>query len=50
MTIKQRLIELGMNENDFDNHYSDLYVRRNDWKWIRGIGFWFANKRLNKGE
>lgn len=29
MTIKQQLLNLGMKENEIDNHESDLYVLKN---------------------
>ena len=29
-TIKEILLEMGMEENEIDNHCSDLYVKKND--------------------
>lgn len=35
-TVKEQLLELGMNENEIDNHESDLYVLKNEIsvKWL----------------
>lgn len=30
MTIKERLLEMGMDEHEIDNHESDLYVLKNE--------------------
>lgn len=40
-TIKDHLLSLGMQENEFDNHESDLYVLKNDIssKWLETYEF-----------
>ena len=41
MSPRQTLLSMGMNENDIDNHYSDLYVKVNEIskKFVEGYKF-----------